>query len=219
MNNNTILAINFEYALMEFYKKLSLSENDVAVLFMIKHLLEQNNSLITADLLAIKMNLPVSEIDQILVNLMHKKYLAYNKSSKGLVTSLHPLEEKLSEMYQMEIAKDASQRFNEANLKAMKNIYEVFERELGRTLSPVELSLIDEWVMNGYSEEVCVEALHEALSKRKNSLKAVDKILMKWQARDDMENVGHTAISGNWKKNINQTLDIVEKKWGKNDEK
>lgn len=213
MNKNTILAINFEYTLMEFYKKLSLSENDVMVLFMIKHLLEQNNNLITADLLAIKMNLPVNEIDQILVSLMRKKYLAYNKTSKGLATSLEPLEEKLSEMYQMEIASNANKRFNEESLKAMKNIYEVFERELGRTLSPVELSLIDEWVVNGYKEEICVAALHEALSKKRTSLKAVDKILMKWQARDDMEKEGHTAIDENWKKNISDTLNIAQKKW------
>lgn len=216
MNNNTILAINFEYTLMEFYKKLSLSENDVMVLFMIKHLLEQNNALITADLLSIKMNLPVSEIDQILVSLMRKKYLAYTKTPKGLMTSLQPLEEKLSEMYQMEIAKDASKRFNEESLKAMKNIYEVFERELGRTLSPVELSLIDEWVMNGYQESDCVEALHEALAHRKTSLKAVDKILMKWQAREDIEQEGHTAISGNWKKPIAKSIDIAQKKWSDN---
>ncbi|MCQ2795683.1 MAG: DnaD domain protein, partial [Bacilli bacterium] len=185
MSNNIVLAINFEYTLMEFYKSLSLSENEVAVIFMVKHLIEQKNTLITADLLAIKMKLSSNEIDIILVNLMKKGYLAYKQTPKGLITSLEPLEEKLSKMYQMEIAKDASKRFNEESLKAMKNIYEVFERELGRTLSPVELSLIDEWVNNGISETDVINALHEAIHKKKTSLKAVDKILMKWQTRKD----------------------------------
>ena len=213
MSNNFVLAINFEYTLMEFYKSLSLSENDVAVIFMVKHLLEQKNTLITADLLAIKMKLTSNEIDLILVNLMKKGYLAYKQSPKGLITSLEPLEEKLSKMYQMEIAKDESKKFNEENLKALKNIYEVFERELGRTLSPVELSLIDEWVNNGINETDVINALHEAIHKKKTSLKAVDKILMKWQARKDIEEEGHSAITETWKKGINETIDIAHKKW------
>ncbi len=213
MSNNIVLAINFEYTLMEFYKSLSLTENDIAVIFMVKHLLEQKNTLITADLLSIKMKLPTSEIDQILVNLMKKGYLAYKQTSKGLVTSLEPLEEKLSKMYQMEIAKDASKRFNEESEKAIKNIYEVFEKELGRTLSPVEFSLIDEWVNNGIKEDDIINALHEALHKKKTSLKAVDKILMNWQARKDIEEEGHSAINESWKKGINETIDIASKKW------
>lgn len=215
MSNNFVLAINFEYTLLEFYKSLSLNEHDVAVIFMIKHLLEQKNSLITADLLAIKMNLPTNEIDTILVSLMKKGYLAYKQTNKGLVTSLEPLEEKLSNMYQIEIAKDASKRFNEESLKATKNIYEVFERELGRTLSPVELSLIDEWVNNGIKEDDVINALHEALHKKKYSLKAVDKIIMQWQARKDIEEEGHSAITESWKKPINKTIDIAKDKWEK----
>ena len=218
MSNNIVLAINFEYTLMEFYKNLSLNEHDLAVIFMVKHLLEQNNSLITADLLAIKMKLSTSEIDAILVSLMKKGYLAYKQSSKGLITSLDPLEEKLSNMYQLEIAKDTSKRFNEESLKALKNIYQIFEKQLSRTLSPVELSLIDEWINNGIAEEECISALNEAIKQNKYSLKAVDKILMQWQARDDIEKEGHSAINESWKKNINQTIDIAQKKWGDKNE-
>jgi len=214
MSNKFIYAINFEYALMEFYKNLSLSEKDVAVIFMIKHLIEQKNNLITADLLAIKMNLPTNEIDNILVSLMNRGFLEYKQGPKSLTTSLQPLEEKLSEMVQIESNKDNSKKFNEDAMNATQNIYQVFEKELGRTLSPVELSLIEEWVSNGVSVEMCVDALHEALAKGSSSLKSVDKIILKWQTRDDIEQEGHSAINGTWKKNINKTIDIAQKKWG-----
>lgn len=212
MIKNTMLAINFEYTLLEFYKRMNLSESDVMVIFMIKHLLEQKNALITAELLAIKMSLSVEIIDNILVTLLRKKYIAYVESDKGLTASLEPLEAKLSELYQEDIKKDQMNKFNEEASRALKNIYEVFEKELGRTLSPVELSLIDEWVNNGISEQACIEALYEALSKRKTSLKAVDRILLKWQARDDIEKEGHTAINDNWKTDIEKTVNIAKKK-------
>jgi len=216
MSNKFIYAINFEYALMEFYKKLSLNEKDIAVIFMIKHLLEQKNNLITADLLSIKMNMKSNEIDSILVALMNKGFLEYKQTGKTLTTSLQPLEEKLSEMFQIESNKDSSKKHNEDALMATENIYRVFEKELGRQLSPVEFSLIEEWVNNGVSTEMCVDALHEALAKGNSSLRAVDKIILKWQTRDDIEKEGHSAINENWKKNINKTIDIAQKKWGDN---
>jgi len=218
MSNNSMLAINFEYTLMEFYKKLSLNETDVAVIFMIKHLLEQKNTLITADLLSLKMKLSVTEIDKILVNLLGKKYIAYVSTSKGLTTTLSPLEEKLSIMYQREIIDNLNKETNEENDNAKKNIYEVFEKELGRSLSPIEFSLIDEWINNGYKESIIMEAVKEAIAKHKLTLKNVDRILLQWQARDDIESEGHSAISSNWNKNINKTIDIAQKKWGDNNE-
>ncbi len=213
MSNKFIYAINFEYSLMEFYKKLSLTEKDIAVIFMIKHLLEQKNNLITADLLSIKMNLSITEIDNILVSLLTRKYIEYKQVGKTLSTSLQPLEEKLSELIQIESNKSNSKEFDEEIKNATQNIYQVFEKELGRSLSPVEYSLIDEWVNNGISQEMCIDALHEALSKNNKSLKYVDKIIMKWQTRDDIEKEGHSAINENWNKNINKTIDIARKKW------
>lgn len=211
--DNMFLATDFDYVFLEFYKQLCLEENDVTVILMIKHLIKQGNLLITADLLAIKMNLDVNIIDSILVKLIKKGYLKYLKDKNGnLFTTLKPLKEKLYQMYQLEINKDANKKFDEETLKITKNVYEVFENELGRTLSPVEFSLIDEWIANGISEDECIDALHEAISKNKTSLKFIDKILMQWQMRDDLEINGYSAISDVWKKKIDQTIDLAKDK-------
>lgn len=211
--NNIFLAINFEYIFLDFYKQLCLEESEVVVVLMINHLIKQGNLLITADLLAIKMNLEINFIDNILVKMIKKGYLKYIKDKDGnLFTTLKPLEEKLYQLYQLEINKDTNKKFNEETLKITKNIYEVFEKELGRTLSPVEFSLIDEWIANGISEEECIDALHEAINKNKTSLKFIDKILLQWQTRNDLEIDGYSAISDSWKKNIDQTINFVNKK-------
>ena len=49
--------IDFPYLLLEYYKKLGLSEKEVAVLFMINHLNNQKNDVVTPDMLSMKMNL------------------------------------------------------------------------------------------------------------------------------------------------------------------
>ena len=59
-------AIDFRYLLIENYRKLKLSENEVTTIFVIDHLIGQGNPFITADLLSLKMTLDVKEIDKIL---------------------------------------------------------------------------------------------------------------------------------------------------------
>lgn len=218
MDNNIVLALSFEYTFLEFYKQLCLDENDVVVIFMIKHLIEQNNVLITADLLSIKMNLDVKIIDNILVKLIKKGYIKYLKSqSDQLMTTIEPLKKKLSELYQLEINKSSLKELDEKTSKITKNIYEIFESELGRTLSPVEFSLIDDWIANGISEDECIDALHEAINQNITSLKFIDKILMQNQIRNDIQNVGYSAISNSWKKNADETINIIKNKINKND--
>lgn len=205
-------ALDFRYLLLEYYKKLRISENELAVILMIDHLLDQKNTLITPDMLSLKMNLKMGDIDNILVKLIEKNYLQFDTGKKVKV-SLRPLKEKLYDEFQISLAKERENTFNEEKAAYLQNIYQVFEKELNRTLSPLEFSLISEWVDNGFTDETIINALKEALSKGKKTLKSVDKILLQWQARDDLEKNGYTTIGDEWDKNLEETLKIVKAKW------
>ena len=80
--------ISFRLALLDSYKKLGLNENETMVILLIDYLLGQGNSLITSDLLSLKMTLQPEEIDGILVELLNKKYLSYKTEEGKLVTSI-----------------------------------------------------------------------------------------------------------------------------------
>ena len=60
------------------------------------------------------------------------------------------------------------------------DIYNVFERELGRTLSSYEFELINKWLEQGNSEETIKEALKEAILNNVRNFKYIDKILYEW---------------------------------------
>ncbi len=209
-------ALDFRYLLLEYYKKLRISESDLAVILMIDHLLEQKNTLITPDLLSLRMNLKSEQIDKILVSLMDRDFLMYDLTKKVKV-SLKPLKKKLYKEFQLDLAKEQENTSNTQKAAYLKNIYDVFEKELGRTLSPLEFSLIGEWVDAGFSDETIINALKEALSKGRKTLKSVDKILLQWQARDEIESSGYTPISDDWDKNMEETLKIIKTKWVDND--
>ena len=60
------------------------------------------------------------------------------------------------------------------------DIYALFEKELGRTLSSFEYELINKWIENGVSEETIKEALKEAILNNVRNFKYIDKIIYEW---------------------------------------
>ena len=87
-------AVDFRFLLLENYKKLKISENELAVIFMIDHLVTQGNPFITADLLSLKMSLDVKEIDALIADLLTRGFMEYASLNGRTVTSLSPLKEK-----------------------------------------------------------------------------------------------------------------------------
>ena len=70
---------------------------------------------------------------------------------------------------------------NSENNKTDNNdIYSLFERELGRTLSSFEYELINKWLENGVREETIKEALKEAILNNVRNFKYIDKIIYDW---------------------------------------
>lgn len=211
-------AIDFRFLLMENYKKLRLDENEVITLFMVEHFISSGNPFVTADLLSLKMSLNVKTIDSILVGLLTKGFITYVTRGKHTITSLEPLKEKLYREFQLSMSVENSENEDKEISESLQNIYGTFEKLLKRPLSPVEFSKIREWVSFGYSDELIINALKEALSKNKKSLRSVDKILLAWATREDIETEGHSTISENWRNNLAETIRIAKTPWLDDDE-
>lgn len=64
-----------------------------------------------------------------------------------------------------------------------KDIYEEFEREFGRTLSPMEYEIISGWIESGISNDLMLAALKETVFNGVNNLRYVDKILYEWNKK------------------------------------
>ena len=206
-------AIDFRFLLLENYKKMKIREDELAVIFMIDHLISQGNPFVTADLLSLKMTLDIRSIDKALSSLLTRGFIEYVTQGKKTVTSLNPLKEKLFREFQMTSTFEEEQKKSRKVSDMIQNIYGEFEKLLGRPLSQVEFSRIREWVSYGYSDEMIINALKEALSKGKKSLRSVDKILLAWSEREDVEKEGHTTLNSDWDKNLEETIRIAKTPW------
>ena len=204
-------AVDFRFLLLENYKKLKISENELTVIFMIDHLVTQGNPFITADLLSLKMSLDVKEIDALIADLLTRGFMEYTTLNGRTVTSLNPLKEKLFSNFALSVSKESENK--KAKEEMLSNIYQSFEVELGRTLQPMEVSTIREWVDLGYSDEIIINALKEALAQGKKSIKSVDKVLLSWAKREELETEGKTTIKNDWNEDLEETIRIAKTPW------
>ena len=137
----------------------------------------------------------------------------YIEDNKKVVTTLEPLKKLLYREFEISLNNENLLRKKEKYEEDINNIYKKFQDYLGRNLSPIEFSRIKEWLTFGYSEEIILDALKEAISKNKKSLRSVDKILLNWSKRDDLEKEGHSVIDEDWHKNIEETIKIAQTPW------
>ncbi len=95
-------------------------------------------------------------------------------------------------------------------LSEKESIYEKFEKEFARTLSPMEYEIINAWLERGMKEETVILALKEATYNGVCNLRYIDKILAEWTKKgvkkpsdikkpsDDKESKDYKLFDYNW---------------------
>ncbi|MDE6284489.1 MAG: DnaD domain protein [Bacilli bacterium] len=64
-----------------------------------------------------------------------------------------------------------------------EDIYSVFEKSFGRTLSEMDYQIINAWIEKGFSEELVKAALNEAVENGAFTLRYIDKVLYEWNRK------------------------------------
>ncbi len=64
-----------------------------------------------------------------------------------------------------------------------ESIFDTFQKELGRKISPMEYEIINAWLEKGFSEELVKGALKEAVYHGVSSLRYIDKVLYEWKKK------------------------------------
>lgn len=63
------------------------------------------------------------------------------------------------------------------------DIFKSFEQELGRTISSMELEMINGWLMTGTPEEIILGALREAVYNGVTKFSYIDRIIFEWDKK------------------------------------
>ncbi len=162
---------SFPSILLKEYKNLNLNEKELIILI---YLLNQKDNEFNPALICKDLNIDMNELLNIINELTKKDLL---KLDHIVDRNIHKETINLSSLYNKLAFKIVGQED-----KKSTTLYDKFEKEFGRTLSPMEYEIIGAW-LNNYSEEIVIEALKEAIYNNVNNLRYIDKILSEWNKK------------------------------------
>ena len=156
--------------LLKNYRKLNISDSELIILI---YLINTDNSF-NPKLIAKDLNFNLNEVMDIISSLTEKDILKIdivNKKVREEIINLEGLYKKLGfVVVNGEIKEDK------------KNIFDIFEKEFARTLSPMEYEHISRW-QDEYNDELILLALKEAVFNGVNNIRYIDKILIEWNRK------------------------------------
>lgn len=198
--------INIPRTLLLNYKDINLNEKELIVLV---YLLNEENNAFDPKKISDDLKYTLPEVLEIIEKLNTLDMLNINLNKNNGV-----IEEQvdLSNLYK----KLAYLIVNENEVKeeiSNENIYDNFEREFGRTLSPIEYEYINGWLNDDFNEEIINCALKEAVFNGATNLRYIDAILYEWKkkgikSKDDVE-----KNKESFKKKTSKKTEMFECDW------
>ena len=156
--------------LLQSYKELKLTEQELILIIYFIGNNEFDPERISKDL-----GLSIGETLKIIDDLTKKDILKISTRSAKVYEEYIDLDELYNKL--------ALTIMTDKETPKRTNIYDKFENEFGRTLSPMEYEIIGAWIESGFSEELIEEALTEAVYNGVSNLRYIDKILYEWQKK------------------------------------
>lgn len=159
------------------YRKLKITDSELIIIMLLMSM--GDKVIYNPDEFAKEINANKHEVMNTINNLCDKNIISLdvekiNKKTYEYI-SLNLLYEKL---FNLIMDKDDKEK-EEVNI----GIFDTFESELGRVLSPMEYSQIKEWLTSGNSEEMITCALKEAVLNGVSSFRYIDSILNDWKKK------------------------------------
>lgn len=162
--------------LLNNYKKLNISEEELLIIMVIISL--DNEIEYNPDIFVNELSMERHKVMELISSLIGKNVLSLeivqNGRKKEERISLSLLYEKL-----LNIIIDKK----EETVRVDDSIFSVFENELGRLLSPMEIEQIKEWVVTFKNNELIIAALKEAVLNGVSNLRYIDTILNEWNKK------------------------------------
>ena len=183
------------------YKNLEINDKEFIVLM---YLMNYNPKYIGSEL-----GISFKEILELINDLCEKGFIEIEvrdiRGMKEEYISLNKLYEKLAFLVLNQEKEDSKPN----------NLFSIFEKEFGRTLSPIEYELINAWKENHFSEELILAALKEAVLNGVSNLRYIDKILYEWN-RKGIKNV--SELQKQKESKPKKDLDVFHYDWLNDDD-
>ncbi len=166
--------------LMQDYHKIGLNNKDLIILLQLFAFAKERIYLPSTKALSLRTNFSENEVDNVIGKLLRRHFLQLTKNNDGYDLSLliiHILA-KESNSFSNNGAVNNNLKLNNSK----RNIYRTFQQEFSRTLTPMELQTIGDWLdKDKFAPDMITLALQQAVNSQVFSLRYIEKILLNWK--------------------------------------
>ena len=156
--------------LFKNYRNLNITDSEmILIIYLLNSDVSFNPKQIAKDI-----NMKLEEVMELINSLIEKDIIKIdiiNKKVREEIINLENLYTKL-----------AFTVVNDSKKEKKSNIFDIFEQEFGRTLSPLDYEIISDW-QKEFSDELILLALKEAVFNGVNNLRYIDKIIRDWNKK------------------------------------
>ena len=181
MNNNVLSLLKdspivVPRILFNNYRKLNITEEELVIVMLIISL--GNKIEYNPDIFVNELGMERHKVMELISNLISKSILSLDIVKSGRKTEEYIC---VSLLYDKLLNIVIDTKDEEKTID--NSIFSVFEEELGRLLSAMEIEQIKEWVSTYNNEELIRAALKEAVLNGVNSFRYIDTILNDWNKK------------------------------------
>ena len=190
------------------YKRLNITEEELIVLIFI---IDFGGRIVyNPDIFVNELKMEKFKVMELLNSLYEKKIITISveKNSNNKSEEFISLDLLYSKM--LNLFKDSTP--TDSNIDNT-DIFSVFEKELGKTISPMEYEIIKGWINDKFSYEIIIEALKEAVLNNVTSLRYIDKILYDWKKKGIKNKEDIIRDKSNYRANKNKTKEVFDYNW------
>lgn len=189
------------------YKKLNITEEELIVLIFVINI--GDKIIYNPQMIVDSLSIDKYKVMDILNNLASKNIIniKLEKNSRGISEEYIYTDVLYNKLFNIVI--EEKKEINIDNT----DMFTLFEKELGRTLSPMEFEIIKEWLSSDYTEELIKEALKEAIYNNVRNLKYIDRILYTWKNKGLNTKEDVIKDKQNYRKPKEELKDIFDYNW------
>lgn len=198
-------SLSFPKILLNSYVDLKISPEELIILI---YLINSNSTLYNPKEISDELKMPLTSVLELTNSLVTKGLISIDIKTIGKIKEEHLNLDILYQKLAFIIINGTTEEKNSTN------VYDVFEKEFGRTLSPIEYELINGWFDQNFSEELIILALKEAVYNGVTHLRYIDKILFSWRKKGikTKEDVEKERINYSTKKQV-EFKDFLDYDW------
>lgn len=183
LKNGTTTVSNL---LLKYYKKIGMSEQELILYLQLLQFQQQGIYFPSMDKISEYMDITMDASFNLIQQLINKSVISMDtmRNESGKTEDRYDLTPIFVKL-ELVMGQEKMEKVEQVKEDKRAHLFNQFEQEFGRSLSPIELETIQQWLESDkYSIELIELALREAILNQAYSLKYMDRILLNWERKN-----------------------------------